>query len=310
MARGEELPRTWATMDHLTSLGEHRVHWAWGRVFFAVGMAITMCLKVSDVATLRWGWLQYPGWFVFFDYKVNKAMAAQPILPFWETWRRWLWENRRDHHHEDSTFIPGGPDTLRQLQRQLFKGTEYDLSGWHPWKRMGAACFRALGGSLAALAIWARWRTPRQAARYAAQPPSWQLPARVVLPQPTGQSGFITRDCEWKWIRVKELWHEDAFRWDQGRRKGPGAPVVKDFARPTTVEEVLDSDTDEDDVDMADDDSWKQPPTQHTGTAPKSTAARTEPDGDTSNITTGTAEDAARGTLQQRDGIPAADDRA
>ena len=64
MACGEELPRVWATMDHFTSLGEHRVHWAWGRVFFAVGMAITMCLRVSDVATLRWGWLQYPGWFV------------------------------------------------------------------------------------------------------------------------------------------------------------------------------------------------------------------------------------------------------
>ena len=32
MARGGELPRIWATMDHFTSLGEHRVHWAWGRV--------------------------------------------------------------------------------------------------------------------------------------------------------------------------------------------------------------------------------------------------------------------------------------
>ena len=53
--------------------------------------------------------------------------------------------------------------------------------------------------------------------------------------------------------------------------------MVQIFARPTTVEEVLDSDTDEDDMDMADDDSWKQPPVQPTEVAPNLATAHTEP---------------------------------
>ena len=94
------------------------------------------------------------------EYSTQWEWRSLP--PFWETWRRWLWEHRRGHHYDDA---------LRQLQRQLFKGTEFSLSGWHPWKHMGVAAFRALGGFLTALAIWARWCTPRQAARYAAPPP-------------------------------------------------------------------------------------------------------------------------------------------
>ena len=57
MAKAEDRPRVWATMADFQTLAEHRVHWAWARVFFAVGTAFTLCLRVSDVAVLRWGWL-------------------------------------------------------------------------------------------------------------------------------------------------------------------------------------------------------------------------------------------------------------
>ena len=81
MAKAEDRPRVWATMADFQTLAEHRVHWAWARVFFAVGMAFTLCLRVSNVAVLRWGWLGHANWMVFFDYKVAKEMCAQPIPP-------------------------------------------------------------------------------------------------------------------------------------------------------------------------------------------------------------------------------------
>ena len=227
------------------------MHWAWARVFFAVGMAFTICLRISDVAQLRWGWLAHKGWLVFFDYKVAKEMCAQPIPPFWERWRKWLYTHRRPHRLDDNIFIPGGPDALRKLQTELFTGTECGLSGWHPWKRMGVACFRALGGSLQALALWARWRTPRQAARCAAHPPSWKMPTRVLLPSPMGDTGHFTRDCEWAWMPVKELWHRDAFAWDLGRKRNQTPPTVQTFARPATPQEV-DSESDDEDLDDQD----------------------------------------------------------
>ena len=144
----------------------------------------------------------------------------------------------------------GGIDTLRKLQQEMFKGTECSLTGWHPWKRMGAACFRALGGSLQALTIWARWRTPRHAARYAAHPPAWKMLARALLPRPTGNTGHFTRDCEWLWMPVRDLWHADAFAWDAGRKWARQPPTVQSFARPITPEEV---DSESDDDDMEDD---------------------------------------------------------
>ena len=135
-------------MEDFQTLAEHRVHWAWAKVFFVVGMAVTLCLRVSDIALLRWGWLGHKNWMVFFDYKVAKEMCAQPIPPFCERWRAWLFEHRRPHHHDDALLLPEGTDTLRKLQQEMFKGTGCSLTSWHPWKRMGAACFRALGGTL------------------------------------------------------------------------------------------------------------------------------------------------------------------
>ena len=82
----------------------------------------------------------------------------------------------------------------------MFKGTECSLTGWHPWKRMGAACF--------------------------------------------------SRDCEWQWMPVRELWHVDAFAWGAGRKRARQPPTVQSFARPITPEEV---DSESDDDDMEDD---------------------------------------------------------
>ena len=116
MARGEELPRIWATMDHFTALGKHRVHWAWARVS-------AQCARRSPCASVLVTWLHCGGagyytrasLLIFFDYKVNKTMAAQPIPPFWESRCRWLWNNRTGHYYDDTIFIRGGPDTLRKL---------------------------------------------------------------------------------------------------------------------------------------------------------------------------------------------------
>ena len=185
---------------------------------------------------------------VFVDYKGAKEMCAPPIPPFWERWLAWLYEYRRPHDHDD--YLPLGTDTLRKLLQAMFKGTECSLTGWHPWNRMGAACFRALGGCLQALTIWARWRTPRQAARYAAHPPAWKMPARVLLLKPTGNTGHFTTDCEWRWMPVLKLWHADSFAWDGGRKRARQPPTVQSFERPITPQEV---DSESDDDDMEDD---------------------------------------------------------
>ena len=50
MAKAEDRPRVWATVADFRTLAERRVHWAWARVFFAVGMAFTISLRISDVA--------------------------------------------------------------------------------------------------------------------------------------------------------------------------------------------------------------------------------------------------------------------
>ena len=85
---------------------EDTPHWAWAKVFFAVGMAFTLCLRVSDVANLRWRRLEHKNWIVFSDYKVAKERFTQPIPPFWDRWRQWLYEHRRPHHHNDALVLP------------------------------------------------------------------------------------------------------------------------------------------------------------------------------------------------------------
>ena len=81
-------------------------------------MAFTLCLRVSDVASLRWGWLAHKNWMVFFDYKSAKEMCVQPIPPFWERWRQWLYEHRRPHHHDDALVLPGGPTHCGSYSRR------------------------------------------------------------------------------------------------------------------------------------------------------------------------------------------------
>ena len=90
---------------------------------------------------------------VFFDYKVVKEMCAQPIPPFWERWRRWLYDHQRHHHTDDTLFISGGTSGLRNLPKELYKGMDCTPTGWHPWKRTGAAGYRAFGGSSQALTV-------------------------------------------------------------------------------------------------------------------------------------------------------------
>ena len=66
------------------------IHWARGHMVFSVVPAITLCMRVRDVVSIRWGWLSHPGWVVFFDTKVNKQLVAVPISEYFDTWRQYL----------------------------------------------------------------------------------------------------------------------------------------------------------------------------------------------------------------------------
>ena len=52
MAKVEDKPKIWTTMEGSQTLGEHKVHRDWARVFFAVSMAFTLCHKVVNIAVL------------------------------------------------------------------------------------------------------------------------------------------------------------------------------------------------------------------------------------------------------------------
>ena len=82
MAKAEDKPRVWATVADFQTLAERRVHWAWARVFFAVGMAFTICLRISDVAQIRWGWLAHKGCWCSSTTKWPRRCVPSPYHRF------------------------------------------------------------------------------------------------------------------------------------------------------------------------------------------------------------------------------------
>ena len=64
----------------------------------------------------------------------------------------------------------------------------------------------ALGGTLASLADWGRWKDLKQARHYAKAPADWSLPEFLSLPYPESFTGFPSRDMGGVSIRTKDVW--------------------------------------------------------------------------------------------------------
>ena len=121
---------------------------------------------------------------------------------------------------DDSPVMLGGRNTLREALKASFHRHSRPTITLYPWGRMGAAAFVRLGGPIANLTVWARWRRQRQARHYAKHPPRWSFTDTVTLPHPKQWTGSRADDFELREIRVKELWPTDAWK----RQAGPFKP--------------------------------------------------------------------------------------
>ena len=205
------IPKPWATIQHVQSIGRLRMYWGWARLYFLI-MASTIYLwRVQDAAGIQWRWLQIPGWITFYDHKINRELVGYPLSDYMDAWRAYIVACKRSDVPWDAAVIPGGARELQRAMADLLRYEELAEVRWHGWKKLGAALFILLGGALSSLQRWGRWHSPHQPRRYSHAPPAWRLPDRVQLPYPVATTNSPVRDMEWRLVRLSELWPRDTF---------------------------------------------------------------------------------------------------
>ena len=205
------IPKPWATIQHVQSIGRLRMYWGWARLYFLI-MASTIYLwRVQDAAGIQWRWLQIPGWITFYDHKINRELVSYPLSDYMDAWRAYIVACKRSDVPWDAAVIPGGARELQRAMANLLRYEELAQVRWHGWKKLGAALFILLGGALSSLQRWGRWHSPHQPRRYSHAPPAWRLPDRVQLPYPVATTNSPVRDMEWRLVRLSELWPRDTF---------------------------------------------------------------------------------------------------
>ena len=223
-------PRPYGTAQHLEFLGRARIHWAWPRLFFLATCAVVFRMRSGDSESVSWEGITTPGWIEFFDEKRGKEWVQYPLSPFLEQWRKYVLSLKHPNTPPQSPVLPGGRNALRSIQKECMQHCPLGHITWHPWARMAAAAFRILGGTLASLADWGRWKDLKQARHYAKAPADWSLPEFLSLPYPESFTGFPSRDMGGVSIRTKDVWPREA--WE--KRTGPRKPTPK--PAPESVE--------------------------------------------------------------------------
>ena len=160
------------------------MYWGWARVFFLILCTLVYLWRVQDTAALQWHWLRVPGWITFFDHKVNKHLVNYPLSNFLDTWRACILACKRPEVQWDSAVLPGGTVELQRALRDLLRYEQLPETLWHGWKKLGAALFILLEGSMVSLQRWGHWHSLVQPRRYSNGPPAWRLPDKLQLPFP------------------------------------------------------------------------------------------------------------------------------
>ena len=190
------IPKPWATVQHLEAVGRLRMYWGWGRVFFLILCSVVYLWRVQDTAALQWHWLPVPGWVTFFDHKVNKHLVSYPLGDFLDTWRAYILACKRPEVPWDSPVLPGGTSELQHALQDLLRYEQLPAALWHGWKKLGAALFILLGGSMVSLQRWGRWHSQVQPRRYSNPPLPGDCPTnyncRSLLRPPTAQCATWT----------------------------------------------------------------------------------------------------------------------
>ena len=205
------VPKPWATVHHLQSIGRLRMYWGWARLYFLIVASIVYLWRVQDAAALQWHWLRVPGWITFYDHKVNRELVSYPLSQYLDTWRAYVVACKRPAVPWDAPVVPGGTRELQRAMADLLRYEELPEIRWHGWKKLGAALFVLLGGVLSSLQRWGRWHSLHQPRRYSRAPPAWKLPDRVQLPYPVATTNSPVRDMEWRLVRLPDLWPCDTF---------------------------------------------------------------------------------------------------
>ena len=109
-------------------------------------------------------------------------MVAYPLSPFLEVWRQYVCAHTHPGTPCDNPLMPGGRNALMEALKSCFQRHSRCPLTWHPWGRLGATAFVRLGGTVASLTAWARWRSQKQARHYANHPPKWDFSDSIVLP--------------------------------------------------------------------------------------------------------------------------------
>ena len=139
------IPKPWATVQHLEAVRRLRMYWGWARVFFLILCSVVYLWRMQDTAALQWHWLRVPGWVTFFD--------------FLDTWRAYILACKRPEVPWDSPVLPGGTSELQRALQDLLRYEQPPAALWHGWKKLGAALFILLGGSMVLLQRWGRWHS-------------------------------------------------------------------------------------------------------------------------------------------------------
>ena len=207
-------------------------------------LSVVFCLRISDAATVTLAGIGVPGQFTFWDCKVNKCMATYPLSDYMDNLRAAVCRLRRADHADDAPIVPVGTTILRALWQEFTKNTCVQGKGWHTLKRMGAAAFRAMGGSLYGLQIWARWHSLAMPRLYSGHLATWVWSKKAILPDPTSDPSGRGRLMERTHTDTHDLWPKQAVR-------KPKQPTMVRNEFPRETPEVYESPTD-DDADVVD----------------------------------------------------------
>ena len=101
------VPKPWATVHHLQSIGRLRMYWGWARLYFLIVVSIVYLWRVQDAAAMQWHWLRVPGWITFYDPKVNCELVSYPLSQYLDTWRAYVVACKRPGMHQSSPVAPG-----------------------------------------------------------------------------------------------------------------------------------------------------------------------------------------------------------
>ena len=142
---------------------------------------------------------------------MRRSMARIPPTHCHPSWNH----GERAHMDSATRTTRTSPDSSREAEQlsgtyDILRSTPALGLAWHLFKRCRAATFTRIGGSIRALASWARWHSQKHTRHYAVAPPAWVWPHQLRLPLPhlTGAPRRYIRQL----VPTRNFWPGDAFK--------------------------------------------------------------------------------------------------